>query len=215
MGWSHGRTGARVTFTVVRIRAEDVIEAAFAVLDEHGLDGLTTRRLTQRLGVAVGAIYWHVRDKRELLSMLADRIVADAGPAIPAGNGQEWDGQLLEAARGIRRAMLAHRDGARLVAGYAPIGARSVAAVEAGLAALVAKGLPLELAALAGDTVMSYVTGFVLQEQTLRPVYPDHPPVEELPLLSAWTQAKPSQDAAFEQGLAMIVDGVRTRLRHG
>ena len=208
-------SGVRVNFTVVRIRAEDIIEAAFAVLDEHGLDGLTTRRVTQRLGVAVGAIYWHVRDKQELLRLLADRIVANAGQALPAGCDREWDGQLVEAARGMRRAMLAHRDGARLVAGYAPVGARSVAAVEAGLAALVAKGLPLELAALAGDTVMSYVTGFVLQEQTVRPVHADRPPVGELPLLSAWMQAKPSKDEAFEHGLAMIVDGVRARLHQG
>src|SRR4029453_9432202 len=125
VGMVRGCPGTRDTVAVVRIRAEDVIEAAFAVLDEHGLDGLTTRRLTQRLGLAVGALYWHRRDKQELLSLLADRIVAGAGPV---GDGHEWDKQLVEAARGIRRAMLGHRDGGRLRGGGAPLAGPPAAA---------------------------------------------------------------------------------------
>jgi len=196
----------------MRIRADDVIDAAFAVLDEHGLDGLTTRRLTERLGVAVGAIYWHVRDKRELLSLLADRIVADAVHAHPADGARDWAVHLAEAGRDMRRAMLAHRDGARLVAAYAPVSALSVATAEAGLTVLVDQGMPLDLAAIAGDTVMSYVTGFVLQEQTVKPEGAGGVPAEELPLLMQWAAMRPSKDAAFERGLAIVIAGIRARL---
>jgi TetR/AcrR family tetracycline transcriptional repressor len=196
----------------VRIRADDVIDAAFAVLDQHGLDGLTTRRLTEQLGVAVGAIYWHVRDKRELLSLLADRIVAEAALVRPTDGDRNWGVHLAGAARGMRRAMLAHRDGARLVAGYAPVSALSVATAEAGLAALVEQGVPLDLAAIAGDTVMSYVTGFVLQEQTVKPEDSAGVPAQELPLLMEWAAMRPSKDVAFERGLAIVIDGVRASL---
>ena len=64
----------------MRLRREDVIDGAMALLDERSLDELTTRRLADRLGVHVGALYWHVRDMRELLVSLADRIVAEALP---------------------------------------------------------------------------------------------------------------------------------------
>jgi len=196
----------------MRIRADDVIDAAFVVLDEHGLDGLTTRRLTDRLGVAVGAIYWHVRDKRELLSLLADRIVADAVLAKPADGDRDWGVHLAEAARGMRRAMLAHRDGARLVAAYAPVSALSVTMAEAGLAVLVGQGVPLDLAAIAGDTVMSFVTGFVLQEQTMKPEPVGGVPAQELPLLMEWAAMRPSKDVAFERSLAIVIAGVRASL---
>ena len=196
----------------MRIRADDVIDAAFVVLDEHGLDGLTTRRLTDRLGVAVGAIYWHVRDKRELLSLLADRIVADAVLARPADGDRDWGVHLTEAARGMRRAMLAHRDGARLVAAYAPVSALSVTMAETGLAVLVGQGVPLDLAAIAGDTVMSFVTGFVLQEQTMRPEPVGGVPAQELPLLMEWAAMRPSKDVAFERSLAIVIAGVRAGL---
>ncbi|MDI5967207.1 TetR/AcrR family transcriptional regulator C-terminal domain-containing protein [Streptantibioticus silvisoli] len=73
------------------LRRETVVDAALELLDEVGLDALTTRALTGRLGVRPGALYWHVRDKRELLTAVAERIMdevfapATAPTAPPAG----------------------------------------------------------------------------------------------------------------------------------
>jgi TetR/AcrR family tetracycline transcriptional repressor len=200
----------------VRLRREDVIDAGLALLDEVGLDGLTTRRLAERLGVRVGALYWHVRDKRELLTALADRIVTEAQPAAPSDG--DWAATLTDHARRLRAAMLAHPDGARLVAAYAPISPLTLRAVEAGLRAMRALGVPLAAAAYAGDTVMSYVTGFVLQEQAV----PTHLEgteqtladlIADLPLFAEWTATKPSsKDDAFAEGLQNIVAGIQVRL---
>lgn len=200
----------------MRLRRDDVIDAALALLDERGLDGLTTRRLAERLGVRAGALYWHVRDKRELLTALADRIVTQAQPAQqPAG---DWAAHLIDGARQLRAAMLAHPDGARLVAAYAPVSPQTLRTAEAGLQAMCAQGVPLAAAAYAGDTIMSYVTGFVLQEQTT----PTHPEDNEqtmagmladLPLLAEWTATRPSaKDEAFAAGLDHIITGIRVRL---
>jgi TetR/AcrR family tetracycline transcriptional repressor len=40
-----------------------VVSAAFAQLEEDGLDGLSMRRLGSRLGVQAPALYWHIGDK--------------------------------------------------------------------------------------------------------------------------------------------------------
>ncbi|HEX6836091.1 MAG TPA: helix-turn-helix domain-containing protein, partial [Polyangia bacterium] len=46
---------------------EDVLAGAMRLLDEVGLDALTMRRLAEELDVQAGAIYYHFKDKQELL----------------------------------------------------------------------------------------------------------------------------------------------------
>jgi TetR/AcrR family tetracycline transcriptional repressor len=159
------------------LHREDVVRAAIELLDEVGLDALTTRALTQRLGVQRGALYWHVRSKRELLTAVAGEIMGDAFAGPPGGGtggeaddgADDWAGQAESFAHRTRRAMLAHRDGARLVAGYLPMDEATLQASERGLALMRAAGLPLATAAHFGNTLASYVTGFVLQEQAAGP----------------------------------------------
>ncbi len=47
-----------------------------SLLDEAGFDGLTMRGLAQKLGIKAASLYWHVRDKQELLGLLAEEICA-------------------------------------------------------------------------------------------------------------------------------------------
>ncbi|SDR95691.1 TetR/AcrR family transcriptional regulator [Bradyrhizobium canariense] len=53
-----------------------IIEAAIAILDSSGEDGLTFRTLSERLATGPGAIYWHIANKSELLTAACDAIVA-------------------------------------------------------------------------------------------------------------------------------------------
>lgn len=200
------------------MRRDDVVDAALALLDEDGLDALTTRRLADRLGVRVGALYWHVQDKRDLLISLADRIVAEA---LPGGDPdcEDWTAQVTDAAQRLRAAMLRHRDGARLVAGYAPFGRAGLCMADAGLRAMRSLGLPLPAAACAGDALMSYVTGFVLQEQTA-PVdggrWLDAGCLADFPALAEWTAVcPPDREGAFAAGLRLILAGTRASFADG
>ncbi|GAB2691131.1 TetR/AcrR family transcriptional regulator C-terminal domain-containing protein [Kitasatospora kifunensis] len=214
------------------LHREDVIEAALDLLDEVGLDRLTTRALTTRLGVAPGALYWHVRSKAELLSAIADRIMREAysssdvapgaapdvasGAADPASwRTADWAEQTAAFAHRTRRAMLARRDGARVVAGHLPVTVAALDASEQGLALLRGIGLPLAQAAYFGHTVASYVTGFVLQEQAAPnppAEFPDIEP-ERYPNMAAWAAEKPTaKDQAFTAGLSLIIQGLRAEL---
>jgi AcrR family transcriptional regulator len=53
-----------------------IIEAAIALLDGGGEDGLTFRALSERLATGPGAIYWHIANKSDLLTAACDAIVA-------------------------------------------------------------------------------------------------------------------------------------------
>src|SRR5271154_4409926 len=53
-----------------------VIEASIELLDSSGEGGLTFRTLSERLATGPGAIYWHIANKRDLLTAACDAIVA-------------------------------------------------------------------------------------------------------------------------------------------
>ncbi len=61
----------------VALSREQVVGAAVDLLRRYGLGDLTMRRLARELGVAPGALYWHVSNKQELLVEVADVLLAE------------------------------------------------------------------------------------------------------------------------------------------
>ena len=53
-----------------RLTKQAVVQRALALADADGLDALTIRRLATELGVTPMALYWHFRNKEELLAGL-------------------------------------------------------------------------------------------------------------------------------------------------
>src|SRR5262245_63507445 len=90
-------------------------------MDEVGFDGLTMRSLAERLHVTPGSLYRHVRDKDELLILLADEISAEV-PFLQVD--LPWEVAMREMARATRRVLLAHHDAARVLASIPPAGPR-------------------------------------------------------------------------------------------
>ena len=69
------RPGARREDSLSR---ERIVDAAIALLDTGGEEGLTFRALSERLATGPGAIYWHVANKSDLLTAAGDALVARA-----------------------------------------------------------------------------------------------------------------------------------------
>lgn len=55
---------------------ERIVDAAIALLDAGGADGLTFRALAERLATGAGAIYYHVANKSDLLTAACDSVIA-------------------------------------------------------------------------------------------------------------------------------------------
>ncbi|MHA7243040.1 TetR family transcriptional regulator [Paeniglutamicibacter antarcticus] len=63
---------------------EQLIDTAVGVLSEFGLADLSMRRLARELNVQVGALYWHVKSKQELLVDVAAKLLGSVPrPATP------------------------------------------------------------------------------------------------------------------------------------
>lgn len=93
----------------MQLTRKTIIAAAVTILDTYGLADMTMRRVATSLGVAPGALYWHIANKQQLITAIAEEILApalaDSAPDTPAA--------LAEL---LRETMLSRRDGAELVA---------------------------------------------------------------------------------------------------
>jgi AcrR family transcriptional regulator len=157
---NHGRV-SRPSLTTERI-----FEEALALVDEFGLNGLTTRALGRRLGVDPTAVYRHFRSKDELLAALADRIIGSKSGeqlAITDGDGSPR-GQLRSACLGLRRALLAHPAMTPIAVRRTPQGANTWAMTEHALGLLHQAGIGDHDAARAYRALVFYTLGHAMLE---------------------------------------------------
>ncbi|WP_370949948.1 TetR/AcrR family transcriptional regulator C-terminal domain-containing protein [Amycolatopsis sp. cg5] len=104
-----------------------ITQAAVELLDEAGLTELTTRRLATKLGVQSPTLYWHVKNKDELLDLVAEAICADA---FTIDETLPWCAQLASGLRQFRALLRTHRDAAALLRERPPTGPHRRAHVE-------------------------------------------------------------------------------------
>ncbi|MFI6483258.1 TetR/AcrR family transcriptional regulator C-terminal domain-containing protein [Nonomuraea sp. NPDC050663] len=198
---------------------QTLIETALRLLDDVGLDGLTVRRLAGELGVQSPALYWHIRTKQELLDGMADAIVL-AGGMGPPRDGEGWREWLGRRARGYRGALLAHRDGARVITMAASLGPGTIRQFDEELTALVGCGFTPVLALRTLASCTSYVNGFVLREQAERGAVTSVAEIAglleggmESTLLRAIREGGGTMgEEAFEHGLRLLIDGTAVAL---
>jgi TetR/AcrR family tetracycline transcriptional repressor len=206
----------------VALSQEQVVRRAVQLMAEAGLEALTLRRLATELGVSAPTLYWHVRNKRQLLDLMAEALVARAGRSTAPAPGQSWEEWLAERARGQWRALTSQRDAALVVAGNRPTEA-SLPGIEQVLASLVAVGFPPDEALRTILSIGNYVIGCAVEHQAEAAREPDPERdarllerAQDLPNLRAAIAGidRPGPaagDAAFEYGLGLLIEGVRAR----
>lgn len=199
----------------MRLTRPVVLRAALDLLNEVGMDGLTTRRLADRLGVQSPTLYWHFKNKRDLLDAMAAEMLAERHERSSPGQGEDWREWLLDNARSFRHALLAYRDGARIHAGTQPRDGE-LGGVEAKLRFLCAAGFDPAEALSALIALGRFVVGWVLEEQaeaeiasevgdrTLLPSATEHPLLAE----GLGRYRDKSGDAAFDQSIGVFIAGL-------
>jgi TetR/AcrR family tetracycline transcriptional repressor len=91
---------------------ERLVEAALALINDDGLEGLSMRALADRLEVKAASLYWHVRDRRELLELLAEGILEGVPRTRRSG---DWRRAVLAASEALRRRVAAQKDAERIL----------------------------------------------------------------------------------------------------
>jgi TetR/AcrR family transcriptional regulator, tetracycline repressor protein len=186
----------------VQLHKRDVVEAATSLLDTYGIADLSMRRLARELEVSPGALYWHFANKQQLLGAVADRVLAPVGDE-PAG---PWHDRLARLCARLRDALLSHTDGAELVSASFAAGQSAVMTGILGrlTGATRDAGVDEAQAELAARTVLYYVLGFTVDEQSR--LQWDAAGAE---LPAGQTVLTDDPTARFRFGVELLIDGIR------
>ncbi|MGH9029597.1 MAG: TetR/AcrR family transcriptional regulator C-terminal domain-containing protein [Acidimicrobiales bacterium] len=141
---------------------EAIVEAGLRVLDAVGMDGLSMRRVAEELGTGAASIYWHVRNKEEMLQLIFERVVSNL--VLPEPDPPRWREQLKDLARAMRAQLNEHRDVARISLGRIPMGPAVVTYNEWLFQLLEPVGVPDTVIALLGDFFGLYVGAYAFEE---------------------------------------------------
>lgn len=212
------------------LNQRQIVQAALGLLDEVGFDGLTMRSLANKLGVKAASLYWHVRNKQELLSLLADEICA---PMREPDHTLPWRDQLEVLGNEYRQVLLAHRDAARVLAGSGvPSGPNRLRLTEIMLSTLLDAGFGQQDAVYAGFLLNEYVTMFVLGETQYEGTEAKSDSEDSPSGFQGWIEALPPNeypnliklagylvksdaDERFRFGIEILRSGLETRLAIG
>jgi len=203
-----------------RLSRDQVLRAAMAIADKHGLEALTMRAVSQRLKAEAMSLYRHVRNKEDILDGLVDLVFAEID--LPQ-RGATWRAALRRHAASTRQALRRHTWAIALMESRARPGPANLGHHDAVLGALGAAGFDSVTATRAYNLVNSYVYGFALQEASL----PFDTPEEMATMADAAiaqfsaTEYPHLREAAFalvrsgfdyskefETGLDLVLDGV-------
>jgi TetR/AcrR family tetracycline transcriptional repressor len=145
-----------------------IVTTAIRLLDKDGLEGVTLRKIATLLKVEAPALYWHFSSKAELIDEMAEAILQEHFKTLRARSSDEpWQDWLLKTAAHLRRAMLAHKDGARVIVGAHLFPALTLAALfETCLQSLVSAGLSTPDAHNVVVTVVHFTFGRAIEEQS-------------------------------------------------
>ncbi|MBP9233992.1 MAG: TetR family transcriptional regulator [Hyphomonadaceae bacterium] len=177
-----------------------IVHAALRLLDEVGIDGLSTRRLAAELGIKSASLYWHFKDKGELLNEMSSEMFNECLQAIHASKSDaDMLEHLAEIARILRRTALSRRDGAQVMARPLTRTLSAKTAFEENVKALVRAGLADMDARLALQTIRRFAIGTAIQERS-----------NDALSLSAGIVC--TGDEGFEFGLQAFIQGLKVRI---
>lgn len=204
-----------------------IVEAALRVLDRDGMDALSMRKVGEELRTGAASLYWHVRNKDELLQLVFEAVSEEA--ALPAPDPSRWQEQLRGLADEMRRTMQRHRDVARISLGRIPAGPTLARTSEWLFALLQPAGIPDQVIADLGDLMSLYIGAFAFEESlgVASPTGEDLPPDEIIQMFRAYVASLPDDrfprtkgavdllfgrgnDERFDFGLDVMIRGLET-----
>ncbi|WP_234815559.1 TetR/AcrR family transcriptional regulator C-terminal domain-containing protein [Mycolicibacterium boenickei] len=191
-----------------------VVAEALALVNAGGLESLTMRRLADRLRAHLPTIYRLVDGKDALIDEMAETILAKALENSDTADS-EWTARVKSLAAGLRSALLAQRDGARIVGGNYAAKRANLTFVDTLVGSIQAGGLARERALWAASSLFCYILGEVLEQQgaaggeaeTLDGVVQtgDYPHLASSPV-----ERLLDFDARFDFGLNLLISGMRS-----
>jgi AcrR family transcriptional regulator len=206
------------------LNRERVLRAAVDLADECGIDAVTMRELGRRLEVKAASLYNHIGGKDDLLSGMAELALSEID--VPT-DGVSWKETLRRRAISAREVFARHGWAAGLIDSRDRTSPNSLAYVDRVLGVLIQAGFSPATAANAFLVLDSYIYGFERQrpdvsiEDGLERTEAAREVLAAIPsggypfaasVALAYAENPFDQEAAFEFGLGLILDGLERSL---
>jgi AcrR family transcriptional regulator len=199
---------------------DQVVAAALAIIDAEGVDALSLRRLADDLRVTPMSLYWHVRDKAQLLELVGHAVLAEI--EVPPSVG-DWRDQIRDIHRNMLAGFLRHPNTGEILVGRARYGPGGLVLFERILAILLGAGFSPQAAFDAYQALYLFTLGAMAtsgrtpefraaQQQGL--LYMRSLPVERFPSIRSVVTVigRRSLEEQFEIGLDVQIEGIAARL---
>jgi AcrR family transcriptional regulator len=199
-----------------------VTDAALRLLNDVGLHGLSLRAIARELNVQAPALYWHFKNKQDLLDEMATEMYRRMAVGTVRSRGGTWQERLIAGNQALRAALLSYRDGAKVFSASRFTGIDHAVEMEATLRALVDAGFTLQQAVRASSTTYLFTIGFVTEEQGVQPLGGERRDgydvagraerMANFPLAaSAGAEIFERFDERFDEGLRLVIAGIEAR----
>jgi len=189
-------------------------QAGLKLLNEVGLEKLTLRLLARTLGIQAATLYWHFNSKEELLDEMATVALAQgAALLVPARASSDWNGWAASFGSGLRKTLLAYRDGARMASGTRLTNTEYMKTVERIAARMVASGFTVRQTAVLLSTIYNYTVSFVMEEQAVYPRPGERSPHYDIAKRNA--KLAPKEFPLLRRSGAILFDNFDRRYREG
>lgn len=190
-----------------------VLEAALDIVDEHGLEELTMRRLGQRLGVEAPSLYKHVAGKADILDGMIDLVYEEIDFAGAEGDFRD---RVRSYAASFRRALMHHPNVVQLLAMRPVTGETTIELVELALTELGELGFDPEMARRYLNVTVNFIIGHTMSQVGMEQIGLDELmerrrafDPERYPNVAKSLAAAPvDHDAEFELGVDLIIDAI-------
>lgn len=143
-----------------------MVSEALDLVNEGGLAKLNMRALAARLAVQQSALYWHVRNKEQLLGLMVGALHQRALEATP--DTPDWREWLVGFAHALREILRTQRDASKLSALAGPLFEDQDAAAREFENELIRRGVPASLALPIEASIVSLVLGWLRVEENVR-----------------------------------------------
>jgi hypothetical protein len=198
----------------MKVNRDMVVRAGLKLLNEVGLEQLTLRLLAKELKIQAPTVYWHFKSKEELIDEMATMVLAEGTrQLVPAKDSVDWSAWAAAFGSGLRKTLLAYRDGARMVAGSRLTDTKYMKTVEQIGAVLVGKGFTVRQAVVLLSTIYNYTQSFVMEEQAVFPRPKQRSPQYDIALRNA--KLDPSEFPILRQSGSILFDKFDRRYKEG
>lgn len=186
-----------------------IVQVTLEILHAEGYKSITIRKVAEKLGIKSASLYWHIKNKNELLELVADEICKDI--QLP-DKELAWEKQLMQLGNAWRDKLLSIRDSATVLAETAPTTPYRIQLIQNILDMFKDIGMSHEDAFSALWFFNNYLISFILEEYrfaeiakktSTNPVGVTEPPIH---------LTIPDMDKEFQFGMELMLAGFKEKI---